>query len=575
MKKSILTFSLLAASLIFSSCTSNKADVAKKLPEKINMTKWLYNEVDDVFYQTGIVYVANPADEKYENLGVFVPGKFFTAKDNGDGTWTASVNKNAKVASYTAKTAPFATPVDTGGYAACEPPSKYTSAAKNYTDAGFIFVYTGARGRDHGAPAGVTDFKAAIRFIRYNKDLLPGDTDRYFTYGMSGGGAQSALIGATGDAKDYEPYLKAIGAVMDESDAIMGSMDWCPITNLSSANEAYEWELGLSRSGLDSQTKALSDGLAIEFAKYFNSLDLKDENGNLLTLEQSQDGLYHAGSYWDYLKTVVEKSLNNFLSDTKWPYSSKAQEAALGSEQLDQSKKMGMFRPGRNNGGNPGQNFEAFDNIKRSSSENKLDLSASYNSAEEYIAALNANGTWVYYDKNTNTAKISSLEDFYKAVKPATKSVGAFDDLEKAQGENTLFGYGDKNGVHWDSVMAKVLKSIGSSKTGEYEEDLAKKDALKNSVSSRVMLYDPMYFLSPAFGGYKTSKAAKFWRVRSGLFQGDTALSTELDYSLALMAYPGVKSVDFETVWGLGHREAERSGEAHANFIAWVNECLK
>ena len=35
-----------------------------------------------------------------------------------------------------------------------------------------IVLFAGARGRDAGAPAGVTDFKAAIRYARYNKRLL-------------------------------------------------------------------------------------------------------------------------------------------------------------------------------------------------------------------------------------------------------------------------------------------------------------------------------------------------------------------------------------------------------------------
>ena len=32
--------------------------------------------------------------------------------------------------------------------------------------------------------------------------------------------------------------------------------------------------------------------------------------------------------------------------------------------------------------------------------------------------------------------------------------------------------------------------------------------------------------------------------------------------------------VDFETVWGQGHVEAERTGNSTENFIAWINECL-
>ncbi len=56
---------------------------------------------------------------------------------------------------------------------------------------------------------------------------------------------------------------------------------------------------------------------------------------------------------------------------------------------------------------------------------------------------------------------------------------------------------------------------------------------------------------------YKTSNVAKFWRIRSGITQGDTALNTEVNLALALENY-GVSDVDFATVWGQGHTEAER-----------------
>ena len=45
-----------------------------------------------------------------------------------------------------------------------------------------------------GAPWPVTDLKAAIRYVRYNKNLIPGDKDKIYTFGKSGGGAQSCLL---------------------------------------------------------------------------------------------------------------------------------------------------------------------------------------------------------------------------------------------------------------------------------------------------------------------------------------------------------------------------------------------
>lgn len=411
-------------------------------------------------------------------------------------------------------------PIQTPGYASLEALVSYTHDVKQYTDEGFIFVYAGARGRDSGAPAGVTDFKAAIRYVRFNKENLPGNTQNYFTYGMSGGGAQSALMGATGDAPEYEPYLQEIGAVMSESDAILGSMDWCPITNLNVADAAYEWELGLARTNLSKEKKTISEGLSKEFALYINSLSLKDENGNVLTLEQSEDGLYHAGSYYNYLKKVIETSLNDFLSDTKFPYNASKQKEALGQNMMlppnwKPRGPAGMARPQ--------VSAEDLDGVSRNSEakSGNVDLSKTYNSAKEYISALNANEEWVLYDEKSNRAKITSVEAFMRNVKQLQKKVGAFDDMSKTQPENTLFAFGDGNGAHFDSIMAKVLETINPAIAANYKEDLSKKDSLGTSMEERGNMYNPMYYLSPAYSGYKTAKVAKFWRIRAGIFQGD------------------------------------------------------
>ncbi|MCI7790399.1 MAG: hypothetical protein MR531_06450 [Lachnospiraceae bacterium] len=147
---------------------------------------------------------------------------------------------------------------------------------------------------------------------------------------------------------------------------------------------------------------------------------------------------------------------------------------------------------------NGAQDITELDNIQRNATEGGLTISGSYETAQDYIDALNAENEWVTYDSATNTATITSVADFVKALKNASKNVGAFDDLDAIQGENVLFGYGDGNGAHFDPVMAELLADNES-----YGAD-----------------------------------------------------------------------VDFETVWGQGHVEAERTGNSTENFIAWINECL-
>lgn len=558
--------------------------------QTIDNSKWQYNSDDDVYYQVGISYCEDPADESYETLAVFVPGAYMDATDNGDGTYTCELNTTAEVNGYTAETAPIVMPINTPGYSAQDALTDYTSVSE-YTSAGLVYVHAGCRGRDEGAPAGVTDLKAAIRYLRYSDEGVAGSTDSIFVFGMSGGGAQSAIVGATGDSELYEAYLEEIGAVQGVSDAVAGSMDWCPITNLDTADEAYEWMMGATRSGLSDDEQAISDALAEAYAAYVNEAGIKDEDGNVLTLEESEDGIYQAGSYYEYMKSVIENSLNNFLADTEFPYD--ASSLSSGSGMPGGGAPSGNFGGGMPSGGAPDGDFggempggeapsgdmsnaETNDDITRTdSSDSGITLDGTYETAQDYIDALNADGEWVTYDADSGTATITSIEDFVKAFKGASKNLGAFDQLDAGQGENTLFGYGDGEGAHFDETLASILKELGSDYASEYESDLAKEDSCGNTVDTRLNMYTPLYYLLESQEGYGTSSVAKYWRIRTGIEQGDCALSTEMNLALALENYEGIESVDFETVWGQGHTQAERTGSASTNFISWVEECTK
>ena len=525
---------------------------------------WQYDEINDIYWQVGVVYVANPASLDYETLGIYVPGAYLEATANGDGTYTASVKSDAQVGQFTAATAPYVLPVNTPGFNASLAPTWLADGIASYTQAGMIYLQPGIRGRDNttdsqgqevvgGAPWGVTDLKAAIRYVRYNKDVLPGDTDKIVSFGHSGGGAQSAILGASGDSTLYNPYLEALGAAMKDkegnpiSDAPYGTMTWSPITSLDYADAAYEWNLGqFADSNTRAEgtfTQALSQDLAKEYANYINQLGLKHE-GQALTLTESSEGIYTQGSYATYLEGVVNQSLNNFLADTSFPYTS--------------------------DGAGPGGSTE----------------SVTYETAQAYIDSLNAETQWVTYDAATNTAKISSLADFAKYVKTASKSVPAFDALDRSLAENAVFGVADANELHFDQVVARLLKNNqakyesltdwNSQYVTDFESDLAKTDSLGKTIAERQDLYNPMFYLTSAYSGYQTSKPAPHWRIRSGLSQGDTALTVETNLALALenQANGAVKSVDFATVWGQGNTTAERTGHASANFIQWVQEIV-
>ncbi len=586
-------------------------------PDKIDSAKWQYNSDDHVYSQIGISYCASPADESYETLSVFIPEAYMDAADNGDGTFTCTVNPTAVSGSYTADAAPIVLPVNTPGYSAQAALTEYQSFTE-YTDEGIVYVHAGCRGRDAGAPSGVTDLKAAIRYLRYNADNIAGDTEKIFSFGMSGGGAQSALLGVTGDSALYEDYLQGIGAVMDSSDAVYGSMAWCPITSLDSANEAYEWNMGVTRTDLSEEEQELSNELVNAFAEYINASSLTDSDGNLLTLEQSEDGLWQAGSYYEYIKSTIEASLNQFLAETTFPYD--ADSSSQGGPGGGMGGHGGVPNggpdgaPGGGPDGAPGGgpdsapdgapegadnapgggpdsapggaemtaamdmpqdgdvDYTQIDDISRTENNSGITVSGTYETPQDYIDALNANGEWVMYDAETNTAVISSVHDFSKAMKTSSKGLGAFDQLDAGQGENTLFGYGDGQGAHFDAVMSDILTSLGSEYADAYAEDLQKTDALGHTAAERLNMYSPLYYLLESSDGYQTSTVAPHFRIRSGICQSDTSVTTEINLAQAL-TNEGV-DVDFAAVWGQKHVQAETSGNSTENFISWIHDCL-
>ncbi len=573
------------------SSSSTSTSPTSSVSLTFNHKTWNYDATNDVYWQVGKYYVSKPAATEYETLSVFVPGAYLKGTKNSDGTYAAVVNTSAKVGGYTSRTAPIVFPVNTPGYAAQKPLTSYSyTDVSSYLKAGFVYVHAGLRGKDSNtssytgnAPWGVTDLKASVRYVRYNSDVIPGSKDDMFVFGHSGGGAQSAIMGASGDSDLFTPYLKNLGAAMKDangksiSDAIAGAMCWCPITSLDYANEAYEWNMGQFSSSdtraSGTWTAAYSKDLAEAFAGYQNKLKLKDSAGRRLTLDQTGTGVFLAGSYYDYLVQVINESLNNFLSDTTFPYTpSNTSMPGMGT---------GSGAP---SGGTPPSGGSAptgAGTATGTSPSSSSSSSTTYKTVQAYIDHLNSTGTWVTYDAATNTAKVTSLEGFVTSQKSASKGVGAFDGPDRSRTENVVFGSGT-NGLHFDPTSKKIITANASTyaklsgwdssyAASAYVSDFKKADTVGKDVQYRLKTYNPMYYLSSYYDGYKSGTVAPHWRIRTGIMQGDAANTTEVNLVLALQNY-GIRNVDFATVWGQGHTMAERSGDATANLITWVKE---
>ncbi len=295
-----------------------------------------------------IVYVAKPVDKKYQKMNIYIPEAYF---------------QNKKMNGYTKKTAPILMPNAIGGYSPGVPETVESSdssssssqnvnaqggapagAAEKALKEGYIVASAGARGRSTKnsagkytgkAPAAIVDLKAAVRYLKLNSKKLPGNENHIISDGTSAGGALSALLGASGNAKKYAPYLKAIGAA-DTSDNIFGSFVFAPIMNLENADPAYEWEFnGISdytsamhmpgqtppAETMTAKQKSISNDLKKQFPDYVNGLNLKDDNGKVYKM--NKDG---SGSFNDLIKdevknsaqTAIDKGKN--ITEKKYPF---------------------------------------------------------------------------------------------------------------------------------------------------------------------------------------------------------------------------------------------------------------
>ena len=447
-------------------------------------------EIKFIAYEN-IPYVAELASE-LQKLSVYIPAEYL---------------RGEMINGYSAKTAPIFLPNGVGGYM----PGKILEPSENdrmsgganaslvALSRGLVVISPAIRGRTttmNGvyvgkAPALIVDYKAAVRWIRHNRDKLPaGDVEKIISNGTSAGGALSALLGATGNAPEYQTYLNVLGAA-DERDDIFASSDYCPITNLENADAAYEWIFygenkyfpamwqlqDLEARGKNSPAKIALDKplnadaannpvpvkkssemtaeeirvskiLRDAFPAYVNSLNLRDANGNPLTLDKNGNGSF---------KTFVKQK-----------YIESAQAA------LDSGKDL--------------------------SGVNWLKIKS---------------GRVVDVDLKKYPAAVTRM-----------KAAPAFDKLDLSSGENDEFGDDRNNPKHFSTT------NIYS--TGEFAND------------GLIALLNPMNFI-----GRNDVTTAKFFRIRHGSADRDTSLAVPA--ILALKLQNNGVNVNFSVPFGQGH----------------------
>ena len=470
------------------------------------------------------VYVQHPADAQYESMNIYIPEGYFSGQT---------------IHGYTARTAPIFLPNGVGGYMPGEavqpgddPMHGGSNAALVALSRGYVVAAPAIRGRTlqaadgsytGKAPALLVDYKAAVRYLRYNKDRLPaGDTEKIISNGTSAGGALSALLGATGNSPDYEPYLQAVGAAQERDD-IFASSDYCPITNLEHADMAYEWifngvneyhqpAMGSMRGAgkplmpgmLKVGDKVLPMGPGPVILPGMMGMENSPAAGKDST---AKDGARPANA-------PTETAAAQALSPLQVAASAELKEqfpAYVNSLQLKDAAGRPLTLDAQGNG-----SFRDYlESFYMASAQQALD-------SGKDLSGLD----WLTIQQGRVTGMDLAK---YAVYVTRLKAVPAFDSFDLSSGETNEFGTTAIAAQHFTDFSMKN-STVSSTRADE----------------RIVRLLNPMNYI-----GQSGVTSAKYWRIRHGAKDRDTALAIPLLLATSL-ANIGLQ-VDFASPWDRGH----------------------
>ncbi|MCD8155475.1 MAG: hypothetical protein LUF78_12490 [Clostridiales bacterium] len=476
------------------------------------------------------VYMAYPNREEDQLISIYVP-----ENATADSPIIFCVNNAGWQAdSYTSRTKVLGTEEETedvGDYSSTSDTDKVGKALSE----GYVIVSYGCRSRANEAtedgeyqghsPATITDTKAAIRYLRYNADLLPaGNTDKIVITGTSGGGALSSVIAASANSSDYYESLYEIGAAGIELDAdgnyvstiddgVFAVIAYCPITDLANANYAYEWTYHDTRERLEDTTEdelALSEELAALYTDYLAGLGLKTEDGEDLTTDNLKDCII------SLMETEIEESIEEY-----------------GIEQMQ-------------------ADIEEFDNANNVT-----------------WLTLNEDGTYTYdYDEHLYwLASHTAL----KGV-PAFSNRGLSESLQTLSNEDSLFGtttdeYSPFIYYSWDNDTLE--NNVGLDDTGlTWDEYIETEDG--QYLLQQIRMTNAIEYLND--DSADTDIAAN-WYVRFGMADRDTSFAVEASLYYSLLNNDSVDSdtLSFEYAWLQRHKGDYDVQEAYA----WLEGILR
>ena len=460
----------------------------------------------------GIYYVTNVEDSVYQTLNIYVPERLADVS-------RVPILLRTYVGGYAASTAKTPSAADaTGralqeGYVVCIPGSRGSNSTverKGKT------VYTGM------APNGLLDLKAAVRYLRFNDALIPGDSELIFTDGTSAGGAMSSLLGATGNSPDYEAALRKMGAAPARDD-VFAAICYCPITDLNHADMEYEWLYGCTNTGVRHLSDAqivISNELAAECPAYINSLGLKMADGTPLT----------ADNYKDYIKSFLMASAHRALQE-----GCEIPDTIGFTFYQDKSGPMGGgpgMRPGGDRKARPamsdGRGAPSFGpgNAPR------------FNKTSDFVTALDLDKYLSY------VATVTPLK-----TPPAFDQMGVL--INTPSPENNVFG--NEKGEPANFTDFSLRHRLDNPKA-----------TLDKEMQRRVHIMNPMNYI-----GDEKATVAPNWYIRHGAKDRDTSFLVPIN--LATRLQNAGKNVDFALPWNRPH-----SGDYNLDdLFNWIDKTIR
>ena len=375
----------------------------------------------------------------------------------------------------------------------------------------------------------MADLKSGIIQLRANDKVIPGDKNKIISIGTSGGGQMSSILGASGDMKEYYPYMYEAGALgvtktedgVYESayqDSIFAAQNYCPIADIENADMAYAWcwidlvdDGGIYNGNITEFEKRLQELEANAYIDYLNSLQLRDEQGNLLTL----NGL-RSGSYYDKILENISNALNQFVKNGE----------------IDVDEVYGDY------------------------------------------------SNWLEKEED-GSYKVINMKGFMIGtglVNSRNKAIPGFDAQDKSA-ENNAFGKPEQDSVHFSKSVAKIMKdnydelSTLDGFNKEYVDSYSE-DALDGEnaeyIENQTNLLNATHILL-GLDGLEAVNPVKYYRNRSG--SADQHTSFGIGYNILLAAQMRGIDIDYSLVWNMPHGSNE--GTSTGTFIDWVNKISK